>query len=483
MTSELFGPICSVEKYLQGLTDSLVRVGVVPADHFNLNSREAPLLIFLSGKVNFEKILYELKSIICKGEHIRNALTSRGFELLTDRAKFIFQDSTDQYDPIALVSYGFPFVAKKIFSCGYEKYFAESLGDLPKELIKCMSGCGYPIELLTSELIKKHTPGYVHQLLHLNFIFNERKIDYSESKIKTGVVFFVYFDSLVPLCVSYIKKISKLCNVFLVSPKPDLLDKYRRCLNSLTSVEYRLQQNRGRNEAAYFVTCRDVIEKFDLVCLVHDKKASHFNNSLISQSTFKHCFDNTLGSEALISKIIRTFAENPYLGMLCPPLPIHSKWRKLLEDPYGVNKKIMRDLKRKMKLQEEFDDFVVAPFGGVFWIRTKAIKTLMAQNLSYKDFPPEPLREDGTLLHALERIYPEIIKQNGFACGFVMSSKYAETYMDNIIFNLRSYQNIIKKDRDLSFIDFLKAKIKKNSKFYLFCYSVKYNFERFLKQK
>lgn len=483
LTSEVYGPICNFEEFSQNLIDSSIKVGIVPADLFNLDSEEPPLFISLSSGLDFINVFNDLRLIFSKGKSVRAALNSKGYELLSDRANFSFQDQTIQYDPLTLMSFGFPFVAKKIFFYSYEKYFSESLGDLPKKVLQRISDSSYPTELVTNEIIKSHTAGYVHQLLHLNYIFDECDINNYETKTKAAVVFFVYFDSLLPLCITYLKKISKFCKVFVVSPKQDLLNKYAHVLSSQTPIEYRLQENRGRNEAAYFVTCKDVLKKFELVCLAHDKKASHFHNSLISQSTFTHCFENTLGSEALISGIIRTFDDYPYLGMLCPPFPVHSKWRGLLEDPYGVNKKLMKDLKKKMKLQEEFDDFVVAPFGGVFWVRTKAINTLIEQNFTYKDFPAEPLREDGTMLHALERIYPEIIKQNGFACGFVLSRRYCEIYIDNIIYNLKNYQNIIKKENDISFYDFLKKKIKKKPKLHLFCYSVKYFFKSFLNSK
>jgi lipopolysaccharide biosynthesis protein len=50
----------------------------------------------------------------------------------------------------------------------------------------------------------------------------------------------------------------------------------------------------------------------------------------------------------------------------------------------------------------------------MFFIRSKVLSSLRKLKLKYKDFPREPIENDGTILHAIERILPFATEQAGF---------------------------------------------------------------------
>jgi lipopolysaccharide biosynthesis protein len=41
----------------------------------------------------------------------------------------------------------------------------------------------------------------------------------------------------------------------------------------------------------------------------------------------------------------------------------------------------------------------------MFWMRSAALARFVDLGLSWEDYPPEPLAIDGTLLHAIERLF------------------------------------------------------------------------------
>jgi lipopolysaccharide biosynthesis protein len=49
----------------------------------------------------------------------------------------------------------------------------------------------------------------------------------------------------------------------------------------------------------------------------------------------------------------------------------------------------------------------------MFWARPSALAPLLTLDLAWKDYPPEPLADDGTLLHALERFMPYAARHSG----------------------------------------------------------------------
>jgi lipopolysaccharide biosynthesis protein len=41
----------------------------------------------------------------------------------------------------------------------------------------------------------------------------------------------------------------------------------------------------------------------------------------------------------------------------------------------------------------------------MFWARPRDLEALFALHLNWEDYPEEPLPQDGTMLHALERLF------------------------------------------------------------------------------
>ena len=74
----------------------------------------------------------------------------------------------------------------------------------------------------------------------------------------------------------------------------------------------------------------------------------------------------------------------------------------------------------------------IAPFGSVFWFRVKALEPLFARGWQHEDFPEEPMPQDGTISHAIERIYPFVAQSEGYYPAVVMSANYAVTHGDTM---------------------------------------------------
>lgn len=63
----------------------------------------------------------------------------------------------------------------------------------------------------------------------------------------------------------------------------------------------------------------------------------------------------------------------------------------------------------------------IAPLGTMFWFRPKALHQLFDIDWKYEDFPPEPNKIDGSMLHFIERAYGYLPQANGYYTGFVYS--------------------------------------------------------------
>jgi len=176
------------------------------------------------------------------------------------------------------------------------------------------------------------------------------------------------------------------------------------------------------------------IMDYDVVCTAHDKKTNYFKPFLIGESFAYHCFENVLGSKEYVQNILKTFKDNPRLGLLTPPTPNFGPWSSLPGNEWLINYDATEQYARELGITVPMSNAVppIAPLGTIFWFRTKALSLLFEQNYSYGDFPVEPTRvTDGTIMHSIERVYPFAAQQAGYYSAWVMTTSYSQLDITN----------------------------------------------------
>ena len=108
----------------------------------------------------------------------------------------------------------------------------------------------------------------------------------------------------------------------------------------------------------------------------------------------------------MVDVVLECFDRDPELGIVFAEDPTLSDWDDNLE--------LASELATRMKLSEGLPPFFDFPGGTMFWARPRALAPLFALKLSWEDFPEEPVFEDGTILHAVERLLPFVVRQAGY---------------------------------------------------------------------
>ena len=131
--------------------------------------------------------------------------------------------------------------------------------------------------------------------------------------------------------------------------------------------------------------------------------------------------------------------------MLFRSPPNHGDYYITLGLEWGKNYDITVELAEKLGITVPIDKKKepIAPLGTMFWFRPKALKLLFDQDWEYKDFPAEPNKIDGTLLHAVERIYSYVVQQEGYYPAWIFSEKGAQIEVTNLNYMVRGLNNAV----------------------------------------
>ena len=347
--------------------------------------------------------------------------------------------------PRALVQhYRCPIVKRRSFFQNYCNLLHDTNGNPGREVFDYIQGhLDYPVELIWENLLRTCNHTDLRRCLQLNYILPEHfEMPTAAPVLRAALWLHIYYLDLAEECCRYAESMPAEADVLITTDTQDKKRQIEMIFSRLKNqrIMVILVENRGRDNSALLVGCAPYLNQYDVVCFAHDKKIRQLPYEIQGKTFSERCFQNTLKSAPFVKNVLRTFAENPRLGLLCPPPPNTSAYYNTIGisdwGPNYENTKALYDwLGLTVPISREIDP--VAPFGSVFWFRTAALKLLFDYGWNYEDFPAEPVDFDGSLLHAIERIYPYVAQQAGYYSGWLLSSGFAAMELTNYHYMLR----------------------------------------------
>jgi rhamnosyltransferase len=193
----------------------------------------------------------------------------------------------------------------------------------------------------------------------------------------------------------------------------------------------------------------DVIRNYKYACFWTDQQMLKPENKVTAYSLKKKSSENLLGSKLLVENILTSFEDNPLLGILSPTPPNNAEnysfpgweWTK----NYDNTAKLLKKLELNTPISP--DKPPIAPFDGAFWFRVSALIKMFDYGWKYDDFPEGSLPNDGTLMHAIQRLYPFVSQDAGYYPSFVSNHLYAQIEYLNQYFYIRSINIVLHKHK------------------------------------
>lgn len=261
-------------------------------------------------------------------------------------------------------------------------------------------------------------------------ILDNDKKDISISEEKIAIVMALYYREDADKYFSYLSIIPEDISIFIISSNQDILQKGI----SLKSVHKNLyiieKENRGRDLSALLVAFYPYVKEYTYLCFVHDKKAKHPELEADISLWIENLWDNLLYSKNYILKVIELLKNDSY-GLLLPPKPIGIYKDSMYTNPWDNDYDNVVQLARTINMNIEIDkkDTESVSLGSAFWCQTKALEKLFAHNWTYEEFPEEPMPDDGTISHAIERILGFVTADAGYKTAVIMNTEYASKMM------------------------------------------------------
>lgn len=260
--------------------------------------------------------------------------------------------------------------------------------------------------------------------------FSIGKVDLQ--KYRCAVLVHLYYEDTVDKYIQYIKNIPQDINVFFTYTDGHMRDKLeQKVAPYIANLFFIKKENRGRDISALLVATREKLLDYDYICFVHDKKEKKESLKKDAEEWIYSLWENTLGSQQYIENILYTLTAREDIGLLVPPHMISDGLAHGYMNKWGKNYEIAVGLAEAWGLNCNLDKKKnPITFGTVFWAKTKALRRLLERKWEYKDFDDEPLADDETISHAIERMFAYIVQDAGYDTGWSMTDRYASEYIE-----------------------------------------------------
>lgn len=246
---------------------------------------------------------------------------------------------------------------------------------------------------------------------------------------QVAVILYLYYLDTLPIYYKYIDGIQNDIDVYIISSQENVLDEVRKHVieTGRTNISYRLKENNGRDISALLIESRCIIERYALVCFVHDKKERREELKKDTDLWIENLWGNLIGGSKYIDNVLRLFEGNQNIGILAPPDPIGDYFSTWYGYGWHGSFEITKELKEKLHLKADINpEKPPITIGTALWFRSKALQKLFDMEWKYTDFDDRQLKESNYLSYGIERIFAYVAQDAGYDTGEIMSISYAQ---------------------------------------------------------
>lgn len=312
-----------------------------------------------------------------------------------------------------------------------------SYGQDPRRTMDFVSkNTDYDTSLIWNYLLRTKNMTHIWQQMQLEYVVSDKCVEceYVYDKPIAAIIH-IYYEDQVKRIAEYCQGFPRNTKFYITTTKDATL---RRIVEEFDcrKLEYVCQkrENVGAAMSTLWVTYADIIlnGEYEYICYFHDKKSPYAKYRIVGEQFATRCYESLIGNQYIIKNVINLFENNPEVGMMGPPDVYHGDYFLSPRRTWEVNYDQTKELAEKLRLHVDISKDVVpvAPYGDMFWFRSKALAKAIGVGFSYTDFRVRH-EMDATFLHAIERIYPFAIQDAGYCYATVINTDQARSDLVN----------------------------------------------------
>ncbi|WP_428029493.1 rhamnan synthesis F family protein [Ancylobacter sp.] len=234
------------------------------------------------------------------------------------------------------------------------------------------------------------------------------------SRLKAGLHGHFFYTDLLPELLERVAANAARPDLFLTTDTAEKADDLRALTAAYPApVRVDVVPNLGRDIGPFLTALRDALTGggYDVFFHVHGKKTKGRRRA-IGDPWRSFLWENLIGGQRpMIDSVLACLEADPRLGLVYPEDVNLLDWAR--------NGRIADELRADLGIAEPAGTYVDFPVGNMFAVRPAALAGILALDLQWDDYPPEPIPLDGTVMHGVERLLPMAVRKAGFGVAAI----------------------------------------------------------------
>lgn len=331
---------------------------------------------------------------------------------------------------ITLLDDGCPVVKRRPFF--HDPLYLDREAIIGRWLVQSATSQGYPERFIWQSMTRSATAKVLYTNASMMEILPSDAVRYdSQSPLRTVAIVHIFYEEMTDELLDHLSTLPSQFDLIVTTSDEVKAGIIRSVIERRTDLragksEVRVvASNRGRDQSAFYVTCRDVLlsGEYDLVVKIHSKRSAQDG---AGPGTFfkRQQLDNLLFSPGYTANVVELFQREPGLGVVYPPM-IHIGY-PTMGNAWFTNFDKAKALMKKLGIRVALDESSpLAPYGGMFIARPDALLAMTRQEWDFEEYAPEGKYGDGTLSHVQERLVSYAAAELGFHTRTVANADYA----------------------------------------------------------
>lgn len=332
----------------------------------------------------------------------------------------------------------FPVLKRKVLNADIpELLYMRDLGDASDAMEYISHHSEYDSNMIWENILRLYNVTDLYYSLNLNYVLSSADIN-PEAVQQAALVFYITNPSFAELFCEKAMSLAEHLSVYLIPEGEAVSQVADRCLNKACKVKVLNGTDQQTAMGGFVLCCAELVKQYSYLGFIHDMQNPDHYPATVLESTVRNDLQNAANDFGYISQIIHCFEDNPRLGVLGTPFPVHhhgfGTYGNAWGEWYAATEQLAQSLELTCNLSEKKQPIMNT---GVFWCRTAALQPLWKQAWNAGSFKLDAVSLENKTNEALKRILPYAAQSEGYYSGVVMHSNYASVRITGQEFMLR----------------------------------------------